>query len=89
MAGAGGVVLSKSIPTDMFTSKKLAKYIAIISAINGIAPVIAPIIGGVMLQFKLCVQYIYFVDGFSGVILLYCIISIYYSRTLWLFAACL
>lgn len=51
MAGAGGVVLSKSIPTDMFTGKKLAKYIAIISAINGIAPVVAPIIGGVLLQF--------------------------------------
>jgi len=51
MAGAGGVVLSKSIPTDMFTGKELAKYIAIISAINGIAPVISPVIGGLLLQF--------------------------------------
>ena len=51
MAGAGGVVLSKSIPTDLFKGKELAKYIAIISAINGIAPVISPVIGGVLLQF--------------------------------------
>lgn len=51
MAGAGGVVLSKSIPTDLFTGKELAKYIAIIGAINGIAPVISPVIGGVLLQF--------------------------------------
>jgi len=51
MAGAGGVVLSKSIPTDMFTGKELARYIAIISAINGIAPVLSPVIGGVLLQF--------------------------------------
>lgn len=51
MAGAGGVVLSKSIPADMFTGKELAKYIAIISAINGIAPVLSPVIGGLLLQF--------------------------------------
>ncbi len=51
IAGAGGVVLSKSIPTDMFSGKELAKYLAIISAINGIAPVISPVLGGVMLEF--------------------------------------
>lgn len=51
IAGAGGVVLSKSIPTDMFSGKELAKYLAIISAINGIAPVISPVLGGVLLEF--------------------------------------
>ena len=51
IAGAGGVVLSKSIPTDMFTGKELVSYLAIISAINGIAPVISPVLGGVMLEF--------------------------------------
>lgn len=47
-AGAGGVVLSKSISTDMFSGKELAKFMAILAAINGVAPVTAPIIGGVM-----------------------------------------
>ncbi len=51
MAGAGGVVLSKSIPTDLFTGKELAKYIAIISAINGVAPIVSPVLGGILLQF--------------------------------------
>ncbi len=51
IAGAGGVVLSKSIPTDMFSGKELAKYLAIISAINGIAPVISPVFGGILLEF--------------------------------------
>jgi len=50
-AGAGGVVLSKSIPTDMFTGRDLARYLAIISAINGIAPVVSPVIGGILLEF--------------------------------------
>lgn len=51
MAGAGGLVLSKSIPTDLFSGKELAKYIAIISAINGIAPIVSPVIGGILLEF--------------------------------------
>jgi len=51
LAGSGGIVLSKSIPTDMFTGKQLAKYLAIISAINGIAPVVSPVMGGVMMEF--------------------------------------
>lgn len=50
-AGAGGLVLSKSISTDMFTGKELADFMAILSAINGIAPVLAPIIGGTMTNF--------------------------------------
>lgn len=51
MAGSGGIVLSKSIPADLFSGKELAKYLAIISAINGIAPVISPVLGGLLLEF--------------------------------------
>lgn len=51
VAGAGGVVLSKSIATDMFTGEPLARFLALLGAINGVAPIIAPIIGGVMTNF--------------------------------------
>jgi len=51
IAGSGGVVLSKSIPTDKYTGKTLARYLAIISAMNGIAPVVSPVIGGILLEF--------------------------------------
>lgn len=43
---AGGIVISRSVATDMFTGKELAKTLAIIGAINGVAPVAAPIIEG-------------------------------------------
>ncbi len=46
LAGAGGVVLSRSIATDCYSGRDLAKTLAIIGAINGIAPVTAPVIGG-------------------------------------------
>ena len=42
IVGAGGIVISRSVATDMFTGKELAKTLAIIGAINGVAPVAAP-----------------------------------------------
>ncbi len=50
-AGAGGIVISKSMATDMYTGKELANYMALLGAINGIAPVCAPIVGGAMSGF--------------------------------------
>ena len=40
ITGAGGIVISRSVATDMFTGKELAKTLAIIGAINGVAPII-------------------------------------------------
>lgn len=48
VGGAGGIVLSRSIATDRYWGEKLAKMMAVIGAINGIAPVTAPIVGGLM-----------------------------------------
>lgn len=47
IAGAGGIVISRSIATDKFSGRDLATTLAIIGGINGVAPVAAPIIGGV------------------------------------------
>ena len=48
IAGAGGIVISKSMATDMFSGKDLANFMALLGSINGIAPVCAPVIGGIM-----------------------------------------
>lgn len=47
IAGAGGIVISRSVATDKFSGRDLAKMLAVIGAINGVAPVIAPVVGGV------------------------------------------
>ena len=52
MAGAGGIVLSRSIATDMYSGERLTQFISMIAAVNGIAPVAAPIIGGIILSFS-------------------------------------
>ena len=47
--GAGGaMVLSYSIPADRYTGRSLAKVMALVGAINGIAPALAPTVGGLM-----------------------------------------
>lgn len=47
--GAGGaMVLSTSIPADVYVGRQLAKLMAIVGAINGIAPAIGPVAGGLM-----------------------------------------
>lgn len=51
LAGAGGIVISKSMSMDMFSGKELANFMAILGSINGIAPVCAPVIGGLMAGF--------------------------------------
>ena len=46
IAGAGGIVIARSIASDIYTGRDLAAMLAVIGAINGIAPVTAPVIGG-------------------------------------------
>lgn len=48
IAGAGGIVISKGMATDMYSGYDLARFMAILGAVNGIAPVCAPLLGGIM-----------------------------------------
>lgn len=51
IGGAGGIVLSRSIATDYYSGRELAKILAIIGAINGVAPIASPVIGGIVATF--------------------------------------
>lgn len=51
LGGSGGIVMSRSIATDCYSGRELAKTLAIVGAINGVAPVAAPVIGGLVARF--------------------------------------
>lgn len=51
IAGAGGIVLARSIPSDNYSGMQLARFLALIAAVHSVAPVAAPIIGGITLTF--------------------------------------
>ncbi|MGQ0390748.1 multidrug effflux MFS transporter [Raoultella ornithinolytica] len=45
-AGAGGSVLSRSIARDKYQGTQLTQFFALLMTVNGIAPVVSPVIGG-------------------------------------------
>lgn len=47
LTGAGGLVISKTIVADTFTARDLSKYFALLAAVQGAAPIVAPVLGGV------------------------------------------
>ena len=50
MTGAGGVVISKSIATDLYEGRELARFYALLSSVQGLAPICAPVLGGLLLE---------------------------------------
>ena len=49
LAGAGGLVISRSIATDLYTGRELARFFSVLGSVQGIVPVAAPVVGGLLL----------------------------------------
>lgn len=49
LAGAGGVVISRSIATDLYAGRELARFFSVLGSVQGIVPIAAPVIGGLLL----------------------------------------
>lgn len=47
IGASGGYFLARTIPADIYSGRNLAKLMALIGGINGIAPASAPVIGGI------------------------------------------
>lgn len=50
-AGAAGIVIARASAKDMYSGKELTKFVALLSLVNGAAPILAPIFGGAVLRF--------------------------------------
>jgi len=51
LAGSSGQVLSRAIARDLFSGPLLTKFYSMLSAVNGIFPVLSPVLGGIIIQF--------------------------------------
>ncbi|WP_405665921.1 multidrug effflux MFS transporter [Streptomyces sp. NBC_01166] len=49
LTGAAGMVLTRAVITDRFHGPDIPRYFAVLSQILGVAPVVAPVLGGVIL----------------------------------------
>ena len=51
LAAAGGVVISRSIAADCYSGSGLARMYGIIGMINGVSTVLAPVFGGLVIEY--------------------------------------
>ena len=60
MAGSGGVVISKSVAADLYKGERLTKFFSMLMVVNGLGPIIAPVLGGLLMK----------VTGWKGIFIL-------------------
>lgn len=53
ITGGAASVISRAIASDMYSGNDLTKFLALLMLVNGIAPVIAPALGGVILNYSI------------------------------------
>ena len=51
LAGAAGIVISRAAVRDLYSGPKMTRFFSLLMLINGVAPILAPVIGGQILQF--------------------------------------
>ncbi|MFE9348175.1 multidrug effflux MFS transporter [Streptomyces olivaceus] len=51
LAGAAGIVISRAVVRDLYDGVAMARFFSTLMLISGVAPVVAPLIGGQILRF--------------------------------------
>lgn len=68
MTGAAGIVIARACARDLYSGSELTKFMAMLSIVNGAAPILAPIAGGVVLSFASW-QFVFFLLGGIGLLM--------------------
>ena len=50
-AGAAGIVIARAVVRDMHSGVAAARYFSLLMLVNGLAPILAPLLGGLLLRF--------------------------------------
>nr|WP_263314966.1 multidrug effflux MFS transporter [Mammaliicoccus sp. Marseille-Q6498] len=50
--GGAGAVISRAMSSDLYSGKALTKFLAVLMLVNGVAPILAPVLGGAILAFS-------------------------------------
>jgi len=51
LAGSVGIVISRAVVRDLYSGSEMTKFFALLMLVNGVGPIMAPILGGQLLQF--------------------------------------
>jgi MFS transporter, DHA1 family, multidrug resistance protein len=50
LAGAAGMVISRAVVRDLYSGSEMTKFFSLLALVNGMAPILAPIIGAQLLR---------------------------------------
>lgn len=79
LAGACGIVIARAIARDMCEGAELTTFYAILMMVNGMAPILAPVLGGQLLRIDS--WHLIFVS-LAGVGLMMAVATLFYKETL-------
>jgi len=51
LTGAAGIVIARACARDLYVGNELTKFIAMLSIVSGSAPILSPIVGGIVLNY--------------------------------------
>ena len=51
LSSAGSVVISRAVATDLYRGREMTRFFGLLMTINGIAPIISPILGSLLLKY--------------------------------------
>src|SRR5947209_496990 len=50
-AGAAGIVIARAVVRDLYSGVAVAQFFSLLMLVNGLAPILAPLFGGLLLRF--------------------------------------
>ncbi|MEU5850721.1 Bcr/CflA family multidrug efflux MFS transporter [Saccharopolyspora shandongensis] len=69
LGGAAGIVIARAVVRDLYSGVAMARFFSLLMLVNGLAPILAPLIGGQMLRVTSW-RGVFLVLGVIGVVLL-------------------
>jgi MFS transporter, DHA1 family, multidrug resistance protein len=72
-AGSAGVVISRAIVRDLYSGSELTKFFSLLALVNGLAPILAPILGAQLLN-VVPWQGIFIVLSIIGIVMFFAIL---------------
>lgn len=73
LSSAGSVVISRAVETDLYRGREMTRFFGLLMTINGIAPIISPILGSLLLEYIGWKGVFFFLAIIGIVVLLFCL----------------
>lgn len=72
LSSVGSVVISRAVATDLYRGREMTRFFGLLMTINGIAPIISPILGSLLLEYISWKGVFVFLALIGVIVLLFC-----------------